>query len=135
MKSIIVAESDDETLEKLAAEIDEELQKRKKIAVETAKLLDQISEATAQAKALAAITGSGWAEIYSGALPDELTDYIALGRISPSAASRLWRQPATPQQGYSRGETVIYEGKIYDSLVDENFYSPLASPNAWKLRI
>lgn len=42
-------------------------------------------------------------------------------------------QPTGAQDAYALGERVTFEGKIYESLIDGNTYSPTAYPQGWQL--
>ena len=41
-------------------------------------------------------------------------------------------QPTGAHDAYKKGDTVKFEGKIYESLIDANTYSPSAYPAGWK---
>ena len=41
-------------------------------------------------------------------------------------------QPTGAHDAYKRGDKVKFEGKIYESLIDANTYSPSAYPAGWK---
>lgn len=41
-------------------------------------------------------------------------------------------QPTGAHDAYKKGDKVKFEGKIYESLIDANTYSPSAYPNGWK---
>ena len=43
-----------------------------------------------------------------------------------------WVQPTGSHDAYNVGDKVIYEGKVYESLIDGNAHSPAASPANWK---
>lgn len=42
-----------------------------------------------------------------------------------------WQQPDSTN-GYQTGDRVIYNGKVYESLIDNNIWSPEAYPAGWK---
>lgn len=42
-----------------------------------------------------------------------------------------WRQPDSTN-AYMKGDKVIFEGKTYESLIDNNVWSPAAYPAGWK---
>ena len=44
-----------------------------------------------------------------------------------------WVQPTGVQDAYNTGDKVIYEGKVYESIIDGNTWSPLDYPQGWKL--
>lgn len=41
-----------------------------------------------------------------------------------------WTQPDSTN-GYSIGDKVLYNGVIYESLIDNNIWSPEAYPDGW----
>ena len=43
-----------------------------------------------------------------------------------------WEQPESTN-GYMKGDRVKYNGHIYESLIDNNVWSPDAYPDGWKL--
>lgn len=42
-------------------------------------------------------------------------------------------QPSGAHDAYKKGDQVMYNGKKYESLIDNNVYSPDAYPDGWKL--
>ena len=44
-----------------------------------------------------------------------------------------WVQPTGAQDAYNTGDRVRYEGKVYESTVDGNVWSPADYPQGWKL--
>ena len=48
----------------------------------------------------------------------------------------VWRQPSGAQDAYMTGDRVRYpdeNGPVYESLIDNNTWSPEAYPAAWKM--
>ena len=43
-----------------------------------------------------------------------------------------WVQPTGGHDAYNVGDKVIYEGKVYESVIDGNAHSPAANPAGWK---
>ena len=43
-----------------------------------------------------------------------------------------WVQPTGVHDAYNTGDKVIYEGKVYESLIDGNTWSPVDYPSSWK---
>lgn len=43
-----------------------------------------------------------------------------------------WVQPTGAQDAYMTGDKVTYEGKHYESLIDNNVWSPAEYPQGWK---
>ena len=42
-----------------------------------------------------------------------------------------WVQPTGQHDSYMIGDKVIFEGKVYESLIDGNTWSPTAYPQGW----
>lgn len=82
---------------------------------------------------------------YAGVLYSVLQDHTSQSDWTPTAASSLfakvlipdpdvipdWEQPDSTNP-YSKGDRVRFEGKIYESLIDGNVWSPSAYPAGWK---
>lgn len=83
-----------------------------------------------EAQKYAKLAGRGWEDALSEALPTRFLDYVALGGISLDAAALTWSK----DQVYHAGVAVIYEGEVYESVVDGNLASPKAYPQGWKKR-
>lgn len=43
-----------------------------------------------------------------------------------------WSQPTGAHDAYNTGDKVIYDGKVYESLIDSNTYSPSGYPGGWQ---
>lgn len=43
-----------------------------------------------------------------------------------------WKQPSGGHDAYKIGDRVIFEGKVYESLIDGNAHSPAVNPAGWK---
>ena len=44
-----------------------------------------------------------------------------------------WVQPTGGHDAYNIGDKVIFEGQVYESLIDANTWSPTDYPQGWKL--
>lgn len=44
-----------------------------------------------------------------------------------------WKQPTGAQDAYNKGDRVVYNGSIYESLIDGNTWSPEVYPAGWTL--
>lgn len=44
-----------------------------------------------------------------------------------------WVQPTGSHDAYNIGDKVIYEGKVYESLIDGNAWSPTDYPQGWNI--
>ena len=55
--------------------------------------------------------------------------------IAPPDTIPVWKQPLGPQDAYNTGDKVHYPAKgdpVYESLIDNNVWSPEAYPAGWK---
>lgn len=43
-----------------------------------------------------------------------------------------FKQPTGSHNAYKIGDKVLFEGKVYESLIDGNAHSPAANPAGWK---
>ena len=82
---------------------------------------------------------------YSGVLYKVLQDHTSQSTWTPTDAPSLfakvltstdgtpseWQQPDSTN-AYKIGDRVIYNGKIYESLIDNNVWSPADYPAGWK---
>ena len=41
-------------------------------------------------------------------------------------------QPTGAHDAYNKGDKVLFEGVVYESLIDGNAHSPAANPSSWK---
>lgn len=44
-----------------------------------------------------------------------------------------WVQPTGGHDAYNTGDKVIYEGQVYECIIDGNTWSPTDYPQGWKL--
>ena len=44
-----------------------------------------------------------------------------------------WVQPSGGHDAYNVGDKVIYEGQVYECIIDNNTWSPTDYPQGWKL--
>lgn len=81
---------------------------------------------------------------YNGVLYKVLTDHISQASWTPTDAPSLfvkiltsdneildWEQPSA-DNAYMKGDKVRYNGKVYESLIDNNVWAPDAYPVGWK---
>ena len=52
--------------------------------------------------------------------------------IMPENVIPEWVQPTGAHDAYNTGDKVIYEGKVYESLIDNNTWSPKDYAQGWK---
>lgn len=83
--------------------------------------------------------------LYNNVLYKVLTNHTSQESWTPENAPSLfvkvigsisgeipeWQQPSA-ENAYMKGERVKFEGKIYESLIDNNVWSPTAYPAGWK---
>lgn len=84
---------------------------------------------------------------YGGKLYRCISAHTSQADWSPSAAVSLWsevtvdplsgydewKQPTGAHDAYSTGDKVVYNGALYESLVDGNTWPPETYPAGWKL--
>ena len=82
---------------------------------------------------------------YSGVLYKVLQDHTSQSTWTPTDAPSLfakvltstdgtpseWQQPDSTNP-YMKGDKVLYNGKIYESIIDNNVWSPEAYPSGWQ---
>lgn len=82
---------------------------------------------------------------YEGILYKVLQDHTSQATWTPTDAPSLfakvlipdpdvipdWEQPDSTN-AYMTGDKVRFEGKVYESLIDNNVWSPAAYPAGWK---
>lgn len=56
--------------------------------------------------------------------------YVAIGLDEEGYP--VWSQPTGAHDAYYIGDIVDYNGKLYESLIDGNIYSPESYPAGWK---
>lgn len=83
---------------------------------------------------------------YNGILYTVLSDHTSQSDWTPEAAPSLfakvlipdenvipeWEQPGSTNP-YMKGDKVMYNGSTYESLIDNNVWSPDAYPAGWKI--
>lgn len=84
---------------------------------------------------------------YEGVLYKVLQDHISQDGWIPSSAPSLFAKVLTDPSGeiisdwvqpdstnaYKTGDKVRFEGHVYESVIDNNIWSPTAYPSGWKL--
>lgn len=81
---------------------------------------------------------------YNGVLYKVLTDHTSQESWKPTDAPSLfvkvivqegeildWEQP-TAENAYKKGDKVRFKGKVYESLIDNNVWSPDGYPAGWR---
>lgn len=72
----------------------------------------------------------GW-EVYTG--DGGSTDPVEPSNPdTPTDTIKDFVQPTGAHDAYKKGDKVRFENKIYESLIDNNVYSPSAYPTGWK---
>ena len=81
---------------------------------------------------------------YEGKLYKVIQEHTSLENWIPSELPALylsmmpenvipeWKQPTGGHDAYKKGDKVIYEGKVYESLIDNNTWSPIDYKEGWK---
>lgn len=67
-----------------------------------------------------------------GAVPALYTPIEIVGETNTGEDIKEFVQPTGAHDAYKKGDKVRFEGRIYESLVDGNAYSPSGSPTSWK---
>lgn len=83
--------------------------------------------------------------LYDGVLYKCLQTHTAQAAWTPIAAPSLWTKVLIPDENvipeweqpdstnaYMTGDKVSFEGKTYESVIDNNIWSPAAYPAGWK---
>jgi hypothetical protein len=52
--------------------------------------------------------------------------------IAPPSVIAEWKHPTGAHDAYNKGDKVLFSGKVYESLIDGNTWSPSAYPQGWK---
>lgn len=60
------------------------------------------------------------------------TPYLK-GEIADKEIVHEWRQPLGAHDAYQTGDKVLFEGEVYESVIDANTWSPEGYPSAWRL--
>lgn len=87
----------------------------------------------------------GFMVLYNGTLYRCLTAHTAQATWTPTDAPSLWAKVLIPDPDvipdweqpdstnpYMTGDKVRYDGKVYESLIDNNVWSPSAYPAGWQ---
>lgn len=53
--------------------------------------------------------------------------------LMPENVIPEWKQPTGSHDSYNVGDKVIFEGKVYESTIDNNTWSPREYEQGWKL--
>lgn len=82
--------------------------------------------------------------LYNGTLFKCLQAHTSQATWTPTDAPSLWAKVLIPDpevipeweqpestNGYMKGDKVRYNGKVYESLIDNNIWSPEAYPAGW----
>ena len=60
------------------------------------------------------------------------TPYLK-GEIADKEIVHEWQQPSGAHDAYQTGDKVLFEGKVYESIIDANTWSPEGYPPGWEL--
>ena len=53
--------------------------------------------------------------------------------LMPENVIPEWVQPSGSHDAYNKGDKVIYEGQVYECIIDGNTWSPKDYPQGWEL--
>ena len=53
--------------------------------------------------------------------------------LMPENVIPEWKQPTGKHDAYNIGDKVIYEGQVYECIINNNTWSPTAHPEGWRL--
>lgn len=53
--------------------------------------------------------------------------------MMPEGVIPEWVQPTGSHDAYNKGDKVIFEGDVYESLIDGNSWSPVDYPQGWEI--
>ena len=82
---------------------------------------------------------------YEGKLYKVIQEHASLENWVPSELPALylnlmpdnvipeWVQPTGGHDSYNTGDKVIFEGHVYESLIDGNTWSPIDYPQGWEI--
>lgn len=89
---------------------------------------------------------AGFKAQYNGTLYKCLQAHTSQADWTPDAAPSMWAKVLIPDpdvipeweqpdstNGYSKGDKVKYNGVVYESLIDNNVWSPDAYPAGWQV--
>jgi len=85
----------------------------------------------------------GWIRVYDGTSYEVIQAHMTVVGQTPDIVPALWTavstgcedfvQPTGAQDAYQTGDCVIFEGSTYESLIDDNVWSPTTYPAGWQL--
>ena len=82
---------------------------------------------------------------YEGKLYKVIQEHTSLENWIPSELPALylsmmpenvipeWKQPVGGHDAYNKGDKVIFEGEVYESIIDSNTWPPTDYPQGWKV--
>lgn len=78
------------------------------------------------------IDNNTWSPIdYAQGWKDESA--VAPDPIDPEPTIAEWVQPTGGHDAYQKGARVLFQGVVYESVIDNNTWSPLTYPQGWKV--
>lgn len=81
------------------------------------KLYECVNQHTAAAEWSPPVAASLWDEV----------------KVDPETGYDEWQQPSGAHDAYNTGDRVVYNGSVYESLIDGNVWAPDAYPAGWKI--
>ena len=58
--------------------------------------------------------------------------WTAYNKTSEGAEIQEFEQPTGSHDAYNVGDKVIFEGQVYECIIDNNTWSPTDYPSSWK---
>lgn len=124
-----LSEASKEHLQEKMKAIEEELNRREKVATAKSELSEAAEDFFSKAQMLATLTGTEKTVVIRGLLPDEVIDLVAFGGAKQVEA---WKPALDINDAYAVGDRVVHKGKIFVSKVTENTYEPGTYPGGWE---
>lgn len=118
---------DDQQLDDLAQKIIEIKTAREQKEKALAELEEYKAQVRAKILDLAARTGIYTNEVWRKIVTTEFVDWAMSG-----AASENLPDEYIPSKPYAAGEFMVYRGRVYKSVEDNNTFSPAAYPGGWE---
>lgn len=65
-------------------------------------------------------------------IEEEITEEPIEEEPKPEENNEEWKQPTGGHDAYNTGDKVIFNNKVYESIMDGNIWSPTDYPQGWK---
>lgn len=125
----------DQDLEDQLRDLSREIERRAKLSNQRKELASKVSDIVYIAKSVAVSSGdTAWGEL-SSFLPEDFLSWVSSNFSVTGHVKEVfeWTNPrSTGSIGYAKGSEVLFQGVKYVSVEDNNMYSPVANPRAWR---